>query len=308
MPYAVFTALCLAWGGTWIAIRLGVGAMPPLWLAGTRFTVAGLALLVIARFAGGWRRLTLDDLRRIAIMSMGAISICFGLIFWGEQYVDSNVAAVIVQGFVPLGLCVFAALYGHEVIRQRQWIGLGIGVLGVVLLTLSQAALTGSHRTVVGIGAIIVGTLVYDWAGVYGKPIFARYPAPFLSALENLIGGLILLPVAFLFESERILAAPLPPSATVAVAWLYLVVIGSLVGFTAYTYLLGRWGASRTSAYAFATPVVALVLGVWIGDEAVSGSQIVGAGLVISAVALMLRPGAAKPTQDSVRAGAAEPT
>jgi drug/metabolite transporter (DMT)-like permease len=299
VPYAVFAALCLAWGGTWIAIRLGVGAMPPLWLAGTRFTAAGLALLVIARFAGGWRRPTWADLRRIAIMSAGAISICFGLIFWGEQYVDSNVTAVIVQGFVPLGLCVFAALYGHEVIRRRQWLGLGIGVVGVALLTFSQASMASSHRTVAGIAAIIAGTLVYDWAGVYGKPIFARYPAPFVSALENLIGGLLLLPVALLLDPDRILAAPLPASSTALASWLYLVVVGSLVGFTAYTYLLGRWGPSRTSAYAFATPAVALALGVWIGHEALSGPQIAGAGLIISAVALMLRPGGSRPRAGS---------
>jgi drug/metabolite transporter (DMT)-like permease len=269
--------------------------MPPLWLAGTRFTIAGLLLLLIARFLGGWRRLTWSDVGRLAIMAAGAISICFGLIFWGEQYVDSNVAAVVVQGFVPLGLCVFAALYGHEAIRPRQWMGIAVGLAGVVLLTLSQASLTDSNRTVVGIMAIVVGTLVYDWAGVYGKPIFERYPAPFISALENLIGGLILLPIALLVDYERIIASPLPPSATAMASWAYLVVIGSLVGFTAYTYLLGAWGASRTSAYAFATPAVALALGVWIGKEQVQWSQLVGAGLVISAVALMLKPVRASP-------------
>lgn len=290
MPFVAFGALCLAWGGTWLAIRLGVSDVPPLWLAGTRFVVAGALLLVIARWLGGWRKLAVRDLRRIAAMALGAITICFGLIFWGEQYVDSNVAAVIVQGFVPIGLFMFAVLYGHEVIRRRQWSALALGLAGVVLISAAQLSLGGTSRTLWGIAAVIAGTLVYGWAGVHGKPIFAAYPAPLVSALENLLGGIVLVPVALVVEGDRIIGHPLVPTGTAAVSWLYLVFIGSLVGFTAYTYLLGAWGASRTSVYAFVTPVVALGVGVWIGEEQVQWFQLVGAGLVVSAVALMLRP------------------
>lgn len=288
MPALAFVALCLAWGGTWLAIRIGVQETPPLWLASTRFAVAGLLLLVVARFVGGWRRIARPDLGRLVVMAAGAISICFGLIFWGEQYVESGLAGVLVQGFVPIGLFAFAVLLGKERVLGRQLIGLLLGLAGVALLILTQIRYEADARVLAGTVAIIVGTLIYDWAGVYGGDLLSRYPAPLMSAYENLIGGLLLLPVSLVLEGGRLAADGPVPNARALGSWLYLVVIGSMVGFTAYTYLLAKWGPTRTSAYAFVTPVVAVTVGVFFAGERLRWQDFVGAGMVVLAVVFIV--------------------
>ncbi len=298
MPVLAFVALCLAWGGTWLAIRIGVTESPPLWVAATRFTVAGAILLIAARWLGGWRRTSWADLGRIVVMSLGAITICFGLIFWGEQYVESGIAGVLVQGFVPIGLFAFAVILGRERIALRQLAGLLLGLIGVALLILTQARHEGDSRALWGTAAIIVGTLVYDWAGVYGAPVLDRYPAPFVSALENLFGGLLLLPASLLLEADQLAERGLVPSGRAVASWIYLVVIGSMLGFTAYTYLLSRWGPTRTSAYAFVTPVIAVAVGVGLGGETLRWQDVAGASLVVLAVVFIVtrrRPEAASP-------------
>ncbi|WP_433825930.1 DMT family transporter [Actinoplanes sp. CA-015351] len=288
MPALAFVALCLAWGGTWLAIRIGVQETPPLWLASSRFVVAGLLLLVVARFVGGWHRISRPDLGRLVVMSAGAISICFGLIFWGEQYVESGLAGVLVQGFVPIGLFAFAVLLGKERVLGRQLVGLLLGLAGVALLILTQIRYEADTRVLAGTVAIIVGTLIYDWAGVYGGGLLSRYPAPLMSAYENLIGGLLLLPVSLVLEGGRLAEDGLMPNARAFGSWLYLVVIGSMVGFTAYTYLLAKWGPTRTSAYAFVTPVVAVAVGVFVGGEQLRWQDFVGAGMVVAAVVFIV--------------------
>ena len=284
MPAIAFAALCLAWGGTWLAIRIGVQETAPLWLAATRFTVAGFLLLGVAAFAGGWRRLTWPDLGRVVVMAAGAISICFGLIFWGEQYVESGPAGVLVQGFVPIGLFAFALLLGRERIAGRQLLGLLLGLAGVALLILTEVRYGTDRHVLAGTVAIIVGTLIYDWSGVYGGGLLDRYPAPFMSGLENFIGGLLLLPVSLLLERDRIFAHGPVLSGRALGSWLYLVIVGSMVGFTAYTYLLAKWGPTRVSAYAFVTPIVAVAVGVLLGDETLRWQDFLGAGMVVAAV------------------------
>lgn len=289
LSWAVFATLCVAWGSTWVAIRFGVTAMPPLWFAATRFIVAGLLLLLLARWVGGWQRIARSDLRPLTLMSTGAISICFGLIFWGEQYVDSGTAGVLVQGFVPIGLFFFAATMGREAIGRAQWASLGIGLCGVVLLLYGQSSGDWSPRKTAAAAAIIIGTLVYDWAGVYGGSVLSRYPAALMSAFENLVGGLLLLPVALLLEGGRIFRQPVPEATATWMSWGYLVLVGSVLGFTAYTYLLRAWGPTRTSAYAFATPVIALLLGAVLADERSTWQHITGTALILAAVAGIAR-------------------
>lgn len=295
LAWGVFGLLCFAWGTTWVAIRLGVTAMPPLWFAATRFLVAGVILLAIARKAGGWQRIPFPDAWRLTVMSAGAITICFGLIFWGEQSVDAGTSGVIVQGFVPIGLFFFAAVMGRESIGGRQWLSLTIGLCGVVLLT-GQSWSDWTSRRLISVVAIIAGTVVYDWAGVYGGPVISHYPAALMSAFENLVGGLLLFPVAWLLEGQRILRNPLPDRTSIWVSWVYLVIVGSMLGFTAYTYLLRTWGPTRTSAYAFVTPVIALISGAVIAGESISWEHLAGTALVLGAVAGVIRRPARSPS------------
>jgi drug/metabolite transporter (DMT)-like permease len=222
-------------------------------------------------------------------MSLSCISLCFGLIFWGEQFIESNVAAVIVQGLVPIGLLGFSALYGHERISGYGVLAVLLGVAGVGLLV--QPTWQGRIDTnaTAGVAAVIVGTLAYGWGSVHGKPAIDRIPAVSVAGLENLIGGLALLLASILFENEKLEASGWMLGNEAVASWVYLVVVGSFLGFTCYTVLLKRWGARRTSAYAFVTPVVAFLVGSLAGNEQISGSAIAGAVLISLGVAALRR-------------------
>jgi drug/metabolite transporter (DMT)-like permease len=284
---AVFVVLCLTWGTTWLAIRTGVEQVPPLWLAGTRFTVAGVLLLGVARLTGRFRRPTPAQFRALLRMSALCIALCFGLVFWGETHVESGIAGVVVQGFVPIGLVGFAALLGRDTVTGRAWVAVATGVAGVVVIASRSLGDPSGRMFLLGLAAIVVGTLLYDLGSVQGDEVLGQLPAVAASGWENLLGGLMLLPVSLALEHDGIADPDTWDSATPWLAWLYLVVIGSAVGFTAYTYLLQRWGPVRTSAYAFVTPIIALAAGAVLADERFSASVLVGAGLIVAAVLLL---------------------
>jgi drug/metabolite transporter (DMT)-like permease len=309
---AVFVVLCLTWGTTWLAIRTGVQEVPPLWLAGTRFTVAGALLLGIARLTGRLARPTAAQFRALLRMSALCIALCFGLVFWGETHVESGIAGVVVQGFVPIGLVGFAALLGRDQVSGRSWAAVGIGVAGVAVIASRSVGEPTGRMFLLGLLAIVVGTLLYDLGSVQGDDVLGQLPAVAASGWENLLGGLMLLPVSLALEHDGIADAGTWDSAKPWLAWLYLVVIGSAVGFTAYTYLLQQWGPVRTSAYAFVTPIIALLAGALLAGERFSVEVLLGAGMVVGAVLLLwtgrrgVRPTPAPP-DGSVAPPAARP-
>lgn len=291
---AVFVVLCLTWGTTWLAIRTGVTQVPPLWLAGTRFAVAGALLLGAARLLGQYTRPTRAQFRALLRMAALCIALCFGLIFWGETHVESGIAGVVVQGFVPIGLVGFAALLGRETVSGRAWTAVAVGVVGVTVIASRSFGDPSGRMFLLGLGAIVIGTLLYDLGSVQGDSVLGQLPAVAVSGWENLLGGLLLLPVSVALERDRITDAATWDSLEPWLAWLYLVVIGSAVGFTAYTYLLQTWGPVRTSAYAFITPVIALAAGTLLADERFSAEVLIGAGLVVGAVLLLWTSGRAR--------------
>jgi drug/metabolite transporter (DMT)-like permease len=130
----IFSLLCFTWGTTWLAIRVGVSQVPPLWFAATRFVVAGSLLLGWAWVFGRWQRPSARQLQALLLMGTMCIAVCFGLIFWGEQYVESGIAGVVVQGFVPIGLLGFSALLGRDRAGFRAWTAVAVGVAGLTVI------------------------------------------------------------------------------------------------------------------------------------------------------------------------------
>lgn len=280
----VFVLLCFTWGTTWLAIRIGVSHVPPLWFAATRFTVAGAVLLGWARMSGTVQRPTTAQFRALLFMGALCIAACFGLIFWGEQYVQSGVAGVVVQGFVPIGLLGFSAVFHLDKVRGRAWIAMALGVLGVAAITWNSFGQPGGRLVVLGLVAIVVGTLLYDLGSVLGGGVLREFSAVSASGWENLIGGVLLLPVSLAVEGDDVLRGEWARSGSAWTAWAYLVVFGSIMGFTCYTYLLQQWGPAKTSAYAFITPVVAFLVGWLFGNEHFTMAIALGSVLVVVAV------------------------
>lgn len=133
-PTLLFVVMCVIWGTTWIAIRAGIAAVPPLLFAGTRFTAAGAILLTLAGFSGRFTRPSLRDWSRFGIASVLMITVCYGLLFWGMTLVNSGTAAVLEMSCTPLALIGFALAFREERFSWRRFNAICVGAAGPSIL------------------------------------------------------------------------------------------------------------------------------------------------------------------------------
>lgn len=306
---AAFAAVYVVWGSTYLAIRFGVETIPPFMLGGVRFLAAGLILVAVSRLRGApapkpaeWRAATISGV----FMVVGGN----GLVCWAELYVPSGLAALLVAT-VPLWLVAIARLGpDRETPSPLEVAGLVLGLGGVVLLV-------GTSRAEVGIqgatsGQVLLGTLVIvaaslSWAvgSLYNRR--APLPAPPLygTGLTMAAGGGALLLVALgAGEFGRFAVADVSARSWWALA--YLTMFGSIVAFSAYMWLLRHVRPAAAGTYAYVNPVVALILGSWLADEAFTRPMLVGTVIIVAAVVLVQRGRAPKggPRPATVRAPA----
>ncbi len=299
----LFTVLCLSWGSTWIAIKVGVDLVPPFFLAGTRFLAAGILILAAVRIVSGREALRVDraDIPSLLWMSAMVVSICFALIFWGERFVTASVAAIVVQGMIPILLPLFAFLLHSEPLGRNRLASILLGIAGLGCIFYpglaawidNAAGLDASALQLPGLLAILVGTLAYCYGSVWGRPLLSRSSAVAIAGWHNLIGGVLILLMTLVLElpvrPAGDFAAILLPEALLA--WLWLVVVGSAIGFVLYVVLLKAWGPARVSPYAFVTPVVTLVLDHLLFGRTIGGMQMAGTMVILLGVCVgMVRP------------------
>jgi drug/metabolite transporter (DMT)-like permease len=286
-----FAAVYLIWGSTYLGIRFAIDSIPPLLMAGSRFALAGALLYGFMRWRGepaptarGW----------LTALVIGICLLAFGNggVTLGEQYISSGLAALLVAT-VPM----FMALLGWwsgTAARPTVWVALGLacGLVGVYLLARasggSQVALPGHE--IRGIVLVLVAGLVWAIGSLYSKK-HQPSPSPFLSGgMQMLCGGLVMLLVGLLrgeaaeFELARITQQS-------GLAFVYLVVFGSMVAFTAYIWLLRVVEPAMAGTYAFVNPVVAVLLGWAFAGETLNSRMLVGATLIVVAVALVILGG-----------------
>lgn len=287
-------AVYIAWGSTYLAIRFSVETMPPFLMAAARFLVAGLVLFIVRRLAG-------DPLpRRIEIRSAGIIGLFLllggnGSVVWAEQTVPSGLAALMVSS-APLWMLILEALRpGGRRPALRTVLGIIIGFAGVLLLVRPGAEGGLLQVNPWGAGALIFATLAWSFGSIYSR--YATLPSSPLmgSAVEMLIGGLALAALGTVTgEFSRLDLAGIHLRSWLGLG--YLIVFGSLIGFTAYTWLLRVAPTSLVSTYAYVNPVVALVIGALLGNESLSPRTLLAAAVILAAVALTTtQPAASQP-------------
>ena len=280
----LFLLLCAIWGSTWIGIKAGVEAVPALFFAGTRFTVAGLILWAFSAWHG-LARIALRDWGRVAVAALLMITLCYGPLFWGMRHVDSGTAAVLELGLTPVALLGFALLLGEERFAWIKLLAIGLGLGGLVVLFGPVAAKNwasgerDASLQVWGALAVASAAVIYGAGSVVARPLLRIYPSSLLAGATTLIGGIALLALSFAFETGSVQALRGNWGWAAWSGWVFLVLFGSLVGYTIYMQLLRDIGASRAGAYAFVSPVIAVGLGVAVMDEAVSLMD--GAGMII---------------------------
>jgi drug/metabolite transporter (DMT)-like permease len=286
--------LCVIWGTTWIAVKAGLETVPPLFLAGSRFSVAGAILLIPSLVARRWP-VERNDLTRLLAAAMSLIVLCYGALFWGMLYTDSGSAAVIEMGLTPIALLAFALALGEETFSIQKLVAIGLGLCGLLLLFGSTALDAWSNDNqdagmkVVGALAVASAAITYGWGSVISRPLLRRYSAAAISGSTTLLGGLFLLALSFLFEPGAIEALDFDWGLRAWAGWLFLVLFGSLVGYLIYMRLLRDIGASRAGIYAFVSPVIAVGLGAVIRGERIGPVEVAGIIVLLLAAWLAMR-------------------
>lgn len=281
---AAFAAVYVIWGSTYLGIRLAIDSVPPFLMAGARFIAAGGVLFLIARWRRGARRERLTwRYWRSAIIIGGCLLLGGnGLVTWSELYVDTGLAALIVAT-VPLFMALLAPLFGGRWVTLVSGLGIAIGLTGIVLLVHPGGVNAVHWQTFVLLGAPLtwaIGSLYARGAPAPSEPATA-------TAMEMLAGGVLL----FVFGLVRGELGQVHLSAvtgTSVVAFVYLTLIGALVGYSAYIWLLHHVSATAASTYAFVNPVVAVMLGAVVLGETITPLTLVAAAFIVVAVALIL--------------------
>jgi drug/metabolite transporter (DMT)-like permease len=290
-----FLMLCVIWGSTWIGMKAGIEVVPPLVFAGTRFTAAGGLLLIYALAKGETANFQIKDGFRLFAVSILMITLCYGPLFWGMQYIETGTAAVLEMSLTPIALLCFALMLREETLDLRRILAIALGVAGLVVLFWPATPSGAAPRPEAFGGAGLVGGLAvasaaftYGYGSVLARPLLRTYPALLLAGITTFIGGLGLLVVALIFETGALLALSGNWGLTAWMGWLFLVICGSLIGYTTYMRLLRDVGASRAGSYAFVSPVIAVALGVVFFAEEVTLLDVVGMIVMLSGAYLAM--------------------
>jgi drug/metabolite transporter (DMT)-like permease len=295
-----FAAIYLLWGSTYLAIRYSVETIPPLLTAGIRFSIAGSIL-----FAWTWTRGFRPKREHwMAGAIVGALLFLgsHGMLYWAEQTVASGQAALLIAT-EPMFILLFGWLAGQQKISRLSALGLGLGVLGVGLLTRAEFAMTTS--SLLGLAAVLLASAWWA-AGVVISPR-VRLPADALArtAIPLLCGAVMLLIAAAVSgEIQSMHWSAISLRSLLGLG--YLIIFGSVVAFTAYVWLLQRCPPTLVATHAYANPVIAILLG-WLFASEQVGARVLLASVAILGAIVVIRQGernVATPTPVAVPTGA----
>ncbi len=280
-----FGLIYLIWGSTYLAIRFAVETLPPFLMAGVRFLVSG-ALLYVWMRARGAERPTLRYWRSTAIVFGLLLLGGNGGVVWAEQVVPSGITALMIAT-VPLWMVLIHWMSpGGERPSTRVWIGVVIGFFGIVLLVNPFASSNSFRVDPVGAAILCFATISWSFGSIYSRNAPMPPESLLATAMEMLTGGAMLaLMGTVIGEWSRLNLADASFKSLVSV--LYLIVFGSLVAFSAYTWLLKNASPARVSTYAYVNPVIAVFLGWALADEVLNSRIFVAAAVIILAVILI---------------------
>lgn len=211
-------------------------------------------------------------------------------LFWGIRYVPSGLTAVLDLALTPVSLLIFGVALGEECWSKSRTMALGFGFAGLATLFGRQIVAPTDLLGLLGAVATVFSAVVYSLGSVVARPLTKTTSATFLSGLTMLAGGLVLTLGALAFEPAALHAARFDWAAAAWGAWLFLVLFGSLVAFTAYLRLIAVWGPARAGSFAYVSPVIAVLLGVLALGEQVSLREGFGMALLLVAAVCSLRP------------------
>lgn len=281
---ALLGVLCVIWGSTWLVIRGGLHDLPPMTSAGARFVIAAVAMTLVARLLG--RREGGAAPPTWLWLSMGVLNFAtsYGVVYWCETILPSGIVAVLWAVYPLLTAAAGHCFLPGERLRGRQWAGFVFGFLGVGLLFLTDLRSFGASAVPAAL-ILFISPIV----SAAGTVLVKRYGAATSSLLLNrnamFVGAGVLLALAWTFERD----ASVVWSAQAVASVVYLALVGTVVTFGLFFWLMRHAPAYRMSLIAYITPVIALALGWSVGSEPVTQTTLAGTGLILAGVALVVR-------------------
>lgn len=289
-----FCIVCFVWGTTWWATKIAIATVPPFFLAGTRFVAAGIILTAYGCRDPRIRQWNRRESLRLVLASFLMITLCYGPLFWGMQFIESGLAAVIEMSLTPVALLTCAVALGEERLTLSKITALGLGIAGVGLMfspDLGRLLVQhddGQMRLLGGI-AVALSAFTYALGSVLARPLLRTYPTTFISGLSMLVGSLVLLAASLAVEPGAREALHFRWNGAAWTGWLYLTVFGSLVAFALYMRLLRDEGASKSGNFAFVSPAIAVLTGAIALHESVPLVTWIGMAVMLGAAYLSLR-------------------
>jgi len=265
----------LVWGSTYLAIRIGLEGFPPFLMGFVRVSIAGALMYSVLRRRGEPAP-TRAQWKTLAVLSIWMVLLSNGMVTYSENYVSSGLAAIAVAS-MPLWAALFGALRGRHPSRG-EWTGLAIGFVGILWLNAGSAL----SATPQGMIALIVAPIAWAWGSVWSRD--QKLPAPFMSAAGQMLCGSVWMLATGLLSGERMHSIP-STSAVLAVA--YLIIFGSIIGFTAYIWLLHHVRPALATSYAYINPPIAVLLGALLMHETFGIHDIGAMAVILVGVAII---------------------
>jgi drug/metabolite transporter (DMT)-like permease len=280
----VWLLLCVIWGSTWLFIKVGLNDLPPLSFAAIRFVIASAILWIIVAIKRVGVPQTQKDWFMLAGTGVLGFTVNYGLIFWGEQYISSGLAALL-QSTIP----VFGLLFAHmhlpaERLTVAKVVGVLFGVVGVGVIFSNQLSVSGS-RAFAGCVAIIISAAGAAYSNVLIKRYGMKLEPTMIAAGQMSFGLVPILILGLAFEGNPVYFRW---TSMAVFSMFYLAIVGSVIAFILYYWLVQHMDVTKTMLIALVTPVFAVLLGLIVLDERLNWRTLVGGALIISGIALIV--------------------
>ncbi len=280
----------IIWGSTYYGIALAIESMPPLLAMGTRFLAATAILIVVLGIKNGWRSLLIpkNEFLSASIMGGTLLGIAIGSVALGERYVPTGIAALIISA-LPFWIAIFRTI-DHDRPSNLSWLGVVIGFIGVAFLLKpgSVSPLNGATTGLMLFWAVIIMIGNIGWSfGSYIAPRFAMPKNPMISTMYQMLTGGFLLIIVGVATGEKF-SAFFHATRTSWAGWSYLTLVGSIVAYSSYVWLISNAPIGLISTYAYVNPVIAISLGAIFLDEKITIAYVFGGAIVVLGVLLVV--------------------
>lgn len=276
----VWLILCGIWGSTWLFIKLGLNDLPPVTFAGIRFVIGCIVLFAIIRFRGLTLPHDRDDWVLLAITGVLSFTLNYGLVFWGEQHITSGLAALLQATLPAFGLVIAHFYLPGERMTWPKITGVSLGVLGVAVVFSNQLAIAGG-KALAGSVALVLSAFFAAYSNVLVKARGQKLNPAILAAGQMFFGMIPLVIIGLWFEGS-----PLRFHWTMraGIAMLYLALVGSVLAFLLYYWLVHNMEVTKSMLIALVTPVVAVVLGMVVLREEMNWRTLAGGAMIIAGI------------------------